>query len=105
MLKRFLKSTTPYESSIGLRLSSEPLASDPRNHAGRVFETLDVPGQPDDGIIVMDYLRQYDDPSFETVGEVVDFFRQIFEVSVTLFDPRKLTSLLARAYNFSINTT
>lgn len=46
-----------------------------------IYGKLDVPDCPDEGIIVMDIMRKYDDPKFETVGEVVDFFQQMFEVS------------------------
>lgn len=38
------------------------------------------PQDPDIQIIVMPFLRPYNDPKFGTVGEAVEFFRQAFEV-------------------------
>lgn len=80
-LKLFLKSSHPHEADIGLYLSSEPLASDPRNHCVNLYEVLSVPNKDDQFILVMPYLRPYQNPPFETVGEVVDFVHQAFEVS------------------------
>lgn len=82
VLKRYTKSASPREVAIGLRLSSVPLMSDHRNHAVHVYEELDVPDFPDEGLIVMDMLRKYNVPNFETIGEVVDFFRQVSEVGL-----------------------
>jgi hypothetical protein len=45
-----------------------------------IYEFLKVPGDDDKVILVMPLLRGWDRPEFETVGEGVDFFRQLFEV-------------------------
>jgi hypothetical protein len=45
-----------------------------------IYEVLKVPGDDDKVIIVMPLLRRWDEPEFETVGEGVDLFRQLFEV-------------------------
>jgi hypothetical protein len=45
---------------------------------------LKVPDEDDKVIIMMPMLRHWDTPSFETVGEVVDFFGQLFEVRLSL---------------------
>lgn len=71
----------PYEVDIGLYFSSEPLASDPRNHCIPIYEVLQIPHTKNEVIIVMPLLRKYNDPRIKSVGEAVDFIRQIFEVS------------------------
>lgn len=69
------------ETHIFQKVSSEPLASDPTNHCIRLVEVLRVPDEESD-LIVMPLLVQWDEYPFETIGEAVDFFSQIFEVSV-----------------------
>lgn len=78
-MKRIKKSVHPYEVDIGLYFSSESLASHAENHCIPVYEILSL----DDNetvIIVMPLLRFYADPPFDTFGEVVECFRQLFEV-------------------------
>ncbi|KAF8904801.1 kinase-like domain-containing protein [Mucidula mucida] len=58
---------------------SDKLARDPRNHCVQILEVLQSPLDPDIHIIVMPQLRRFDDLPFETVGELLDAFRQIFE--------------------------
>ncbi|KAI0037932.1 hypothetical protein FA95DRAFT_1506309 [Auriscalpium vulgare] len=60
-------------------LTSEPLASDPRNHTSPLLEVLQVPDEPEHRLLVMPLLRLHDDPKFETFGEAIAFFTQIFE--------------------------
>ncbi|RPD53218.1 hypothetical protein L227DRAFT_405511 [Lentinus tigrinus ALCF2SS1-6] len=79
VIKHDSKSVHPYESDIGLFFSSPPLANDPRNHCCPVLEDMDDPYDPDRRLMVMPLLRTYNDPKFATVGEAVEFFRQIFE--------------------------
>ncbi|KAJ3481137.1 hypothetical protein NLI96_g7863 [Meripilus lineatus] len=70
------------ESEIATYFSTEPLASHPRNHCVPVYEVLQVPdptGDDDEIIIVMPFLRHFWNPRFKSVGEAVEFFRQIFE--------------------------
>ncbi|OCH90194.1 hypothetical protein OBBRIDRAFT_826068 [Obba rivulosa] len=78
-LKQISQSDHPYETEISMYLSSSQRGSDPRNHCVPVYEVLDVPDDPDMKLLVMPLLRPYDDPPLETVGEAVEFFRQIFE--------------------------
>ena len=80
MLKRISKSLHPYEVEIGQYFSSEPLSSDSRNHCVPFYEILQDPTDEDTLIIVMPLLRRYIDPTFLTVGEAVECFRQLFEV-------------------------
>jgi hypothetical protein len=61
--------------------SSEALTSDPRNHCISLLEVLEMENDPDYSmVIVMPFLRRVDSPRFDTVGEVVECLRQIFEV-------------------------
>ena len=80
MLKRVLKQYHPYEAEIGTYLSSEPLISDSRNHCMRVYEVLHPPQDDNSIILVLAFLRKFDDPPFDTIGEALDFFGQALEV-------------------------
>lgn len=82
LLKRVDKSVHPYEVEIGQYFSASPVASDPRNRCCPIYEVLEDPTDGNMAIIVMPHLRKYNSPGFETVGEVVEFFRQVFEVIV-----------------------
>ncbi|KAJ6543681.1 hypothetical protein B0H10DRAFT_2134463 [Mycena sp. CBHHK59/15] len=78
-LKRVDEKKHPFEAEIQLFLCSEPLVKDPRNHCSPIYEVLRTPDNPDVIILVMPFLRPFDDPNFDTFGEAVDFFQQIFE--------------------------
>jgi hypothetical protein len=82
LLKCLLKSIYPHEVEISTFLSSPPLADDPTNHCVPVYEVLQLPDDDDRVIIVMPLLREYRDPRFDTIGEILHFFSQIFEVRV-----------------------
>ncbi|OCH93150.1 hypothetical protein OBBRIDRAFT_749934 [Obba rivulosa] len=79
LLKQIRPSQHPNEIDIGTYFSSEPLKSDVRNHCVPLYEVLDVPDDQDLKLLVMPLLRDFDDPHMETVGEAVEFFRQVFE--------------------------
>ena len=65
-------------------LCSPHLRSDPRNHTVPLLDVLKLP--KGGGVaLVMPLLRLFDDPRLQTVGEAVEFFRQIFEVGVCRF--------------------
>ncbi|KAF5375074.1 hypothetical protein D9758_000101 [Tetrapyrgos nigripes] len=66
------------ELRVGLYFSSEETIANPRNHCVPIYDVLAVPGKEQD-IIVMPLLRPFSKPDFDTVGEVLDFIRQIFE--------------------------
>ncbi|KAG6822649.1 hypothetical protein H0H92_013060 [Tricholoma furcatifolium] len=79
MLKAINPARRPAEIPLGKLLSSECLAP-PRN---RCMPYLDVLEQgPDQAFIVMPVLLWVEDVPFETIGEGVEFFRQIFEVAL-----------------------
>jgi hypothetical protein len=76
-LKRIKRGDHPYEADIALYFSSRALASQPANHCVPVYEVFAL---DDTTIMVMPLLRLYNDPSFDTIGEAVECFRQLFEV-------------------------
>ena len=80
MLKAIRESLHPYEVDIAQYLRSEPLASDPRNNCCPILEVLQDPRDNDVQIMVMPLLRMFNWPTFTTVGEAVEFFRQAIEV-------------------------
>ncbi|KAJ6590333.1 hypothetical protein B0H10DRAFT_2092561, partial [Mycena sp. CBHHK59/15] len=67
------------ELDIAVWLSEEPRRSDPANHCVPICSVLSDPNEPGWAIIVMPLLRRYDKPRFDTIGEAVGFFTQIFE--------------------------
>ncbi|EIN06250.1 hypothetical protein PUNSTDRAFT_127605 [Punctularia strigosozonata HHB-11173 SS5] len=77
-LKRFRPTVNPQEEDIIIMLNSEPFVSDPRNHCVPIYEIMEVPGE-DLRLIVMPLLREYEDPKWDTIGEVVSCIQQIFE--------------------------
>ena len=79
-LKRIKQGNHPYEAEIALYFSSQALASQPTNHCVPVYEVFMLDGGDDTMIMVMPLLRLYNDPSFDTIGEAVECFRQLFEV-------------------------
>lgn len=80
MLKRISQSVHPHEVEIAKIFAAEPLASHPRNHCSPLYEVLIPPGEADNVILVTPFLRAFDDPPFDSIGEIVEFFRQVFEV-------------------------
>ncbi|KAI4520858.1 hypothetical protein K525DRAFT_285554 [Schizophyllum commune Loenen D] len=78
MLKRVNKQHSN-EVDITTMLSSPSLAKDSRNHCVPVYDVLEIPDDDDLRILVLPLLRKYDDPPFDTVGEVVDCLRQVLE--------------------------
>ncbi|KAJ7764106.1 hypothetical protein DFH07DRAFT_939135 [Mycena maculata] len=77
-LKRISPShvTESGEERIMQLLNSEPLASHPDNPCPTLYAVLTVPGDGNMKILVLPYLRRFDSPPFETIGEVIDFCRQ-----------------------------
>jgi len=87
-LKIIRPSVHPYEVEIGQYFSSESLRADPANHCVPVYEVIPIP-EEQRVIIVMPLLRDYTSPPFYTFGEVVECFRQLFEVRTLdpFYDP------------------
>ncbi|KAI0054874.1 hypothetical protein BV25DRAFT_1922294 [Artomyces pyxidatus] len=79
ILKRVLPGPYIKEVEVARYLTSEPLTADPQNHCVPILDILQVPGDLEEYIIVTPLLRPYENPPFETYGEAVDFFSQMFE--------------------------
>ena len=67
------------ERKILEHLRSPLFETDPRNHTVQLLDVIRLP-HSGESTLVMPLLRRFDDPPFQTVGEAVEFFRQIFEV-------------------------
>ncbi|KAF9457848.1 kinase-like domain-containing protein [Collybia nuda] len=77
MLKRLTKSSTN-ELAIGRLFSSSPHNSHKSNHCVPLHDVLVHPDE-DSVFLVNPLLTDWDEPKLETIGEVVEFFRQLFE--------------------------
>ncbi|EGO01511.1 hypothetical protein SERLA73DRAFT_103333 [Serpula lacrymans var. lacrymans S7.3] len=78
-LKVVSKSRHPFEVEIASYFSSESIANDPANHCIPIYEVTQVPDDQDKVIMIMPLLGMHGDPSFDTFGEAVECFRQLFE--------------------------
>lgn len=87
MLKKVDKLRNEYnqEVEISLHLSSPELSEDPHNHCVPVHEMLEIPDDDGFAILVLPLLRSFKSPRFDTIGECIDFFQQIFKVRVLIF--------------------
>lgn len=79
MKKLPISTTSQLEIDMGRFFSSDSHTSNPANHCVPFYDILEVPDEQI-FLIVMPLLTQWEEPVFETVGEVVEFFRQLFEV-------------------------
>ncbi len=89
LMKRIDRTVHPYELEIAQYFSTGSMSADPRNHCCPTYEVLQDPTNENISILVMPHLRRYINPTFQTVGEAVEFFRQVFEVRL---DPVQLVS-------------
>ncbi|OJA10332.1 hypothetical protein AZE42_07351 [Rhizopogon vesiculosus] len=78
-LKVLKQSHYPHEVEIGQWFMSEQLVSHPRNHCVPFLEVLSLPNDEDRQVIVMPLLLPFGRPRFDTFGEVMECFRQLFE--------------------------
>lgn len=80
MLKKVSKETHSRELQIAQYFAVEPLVSHPSNHCVPFYDILHVPDDVDCALLVMPVLRIFDNPPFNTVGEVIEALRQLLEV-------------------------
>ncbi|KAJ3782090.1 kinase-like domain-containing protein [Lentinula aff. detonsa] len=66
------------EDQIATLFSDDAHNSDPRNHSVRIIEVLPVP-EGNEKILVMAWMREVMDPRFRTVGEAVQFLKEMIE--------------------------
>ncbi|KAI0041037.1 hypothetical protein FA95DRAFT_1501981, partial [Auriscalpium vulgare] len=87
-IKRVCVNAASEEVDVYQRMISEPISSDPRNRTVPLLDILQVPDGSGDRLLVMPLLRPFDNPAFETFGEAVAFFTQIFEAIQLMHDHR-----------------
>ncbi|KAL1945822.1 hypothetical protein VTO73DRAFT_1824 [Trametes versicolor] len=78
-IKRLKKSRNPDEVEIVRSFSQLQSSDTARNHTVPIFDALDSPHDKDTTLLVMSYLVEYDKIPFATIGEVIEFFRQLLE--------------------------
>ena len=76
----FKKIPAGNELEISQYLSSPGLMRESHNHCVPLLEILELPNSPEQKLIVMPFLRPFDNPRFQTFGEFVSFFTQICDV-------------------------
>lgn len=70
------------EAEMNRLLGETSFASDPRNHCATYYEILEVPLSIEPkavSLLVMPHLTSWHTPDFYTLGEAVEFIRQLFE--------------------------
>ena len=80
-LKKVYKRFTPFEESTIRRFSEEPLASDPHNYTIPLYDIIHPPWDESIVFLVMPYFIRIHKHKYATVGEALECFRQLFEVS------------------------
>lgn len=84
LLKKVYTAQHPFEAFLAKLFSAEPQASHASNHCVPVYDVLRVPGVHGVVLIAMPFLSLWFNPGLETVGEAVQFFMRLFEVSAHL---------------------
>jgi hypothetical protein len=79
MFKKVLPEEGPHELYIMSLFSSSSLRDDPSNHCIPMLDVVDLP-QNGGKLMVMPFLRPFNNPHFQTYGEFIAFFMQICEV-------------------------
>ncbi|KAF9077722.1 hypothetical protein BDP27DRAFT_1311566 [Rhodocollybia butyracea] len=73
------RTTTSREEDICALFSTSEHASRPLNHCIPLLEVLHVPGIEDEDLLVMPWMREPEDPHFRTVGEGLQFIKEMLE--------------------------
>jgi hypothetical protein len=81
VLKFAHKSYNAYETFITSMYAPRGEFDHPHNHNTPILDVLPLPENDDVLVMVLPLLRAYDDPPFDTIGEVIAFFQQMFEAS------------------------
>ncbi|KAF8902790.1 hypothetical protein CPB84DRAFT_1814851 [Gymnopilus junonius] len=80
VLKRTFKhAVNGEETKLTAYFSSPSLRYDFNNHCIPLLDVMDIPDDENFAIIVVPLLRPFNSPRFDTVGECVDLFQQIFK--------------------------
>ncbi|KAI9063466.1 hypothetical protein FKP32DRAFT_1572015 [Trametes sanguinea] len=84
LIKRIHSNST--ELAIATYLNSRELCQDPRNHTVPVLDVLCDPEDDTVSFLVMPFLRNIDDPPFESLENVLDCCEQLLEGLVFMHD-------------------
>ena len=106
MLKKLFPEEGPHELRITQIFSSPEVSRDPRNHCVPLLDVIEI-RETGQKLMVMPFLRPFNNPHFQTFGEFVAFFTQVCEVSSLecLPSPVNSDSLRIRPSNSCINET
>ncbi len=83
MLKKVVRNLP--EVTIAQSLTTPERLQDPRNHCVPILDQFRDDSDMATAFIVMPLLREFWDPSFVFVSEVIDFVKQTLEASNTSF--------------------
>lgn len=72
------------EMRIAMMLGMPPLSEDPTNHCVSLLDVFEDAANTNVSYIVMPFLRDFDNPPFECVEDVLDFGEQLLEVSTSI---------------------
>lgn len=81
-LKRVSLANSSHEVEMHQTLASLPQTSD--NHCMVASQMLRLPDE-DTVVLVMPFLRAFDNPPFDSIGEVLECCGQLFEVCVSYY--------------------
>ncbi|KAF9077721.1 kinase-like domain-containing protein [Rhodocollybia butyracea] len=70
---------TSQEEDICALFSTSEHASHPSNHSIPLLEVLHIPGIEEEHLLVMPWMREPEDPHFRTVGEGLQFIKEMLE--------------------------
>ncbi|TEB23480.1 other/AgaK1 protein kinase [Coprinellus micaceus] len=104
ILKLVESAQSPEEVDILGYFSQAPISSDPRNHICPLLDILRRPEDEGQTIVVLPVLRPYDNPDFDTIGEALDFLRQILE-GFTFLHEHRVAHRDVRSENLMLDPT
>ena len=80
MLKVVYPAEGPHELAINKYFSSPELAKLPDNHCAPLLDVIELHRPEPQKLMVFPFLRPFNQPKLQTIGEFVAFFTQICEV-------------------------
>jgi hypothetical protein len=84
---------------VALYLSSERLLSDPRNRSVPILDVILLPGNDEYALLIMPFLREWDNPFFNYRCEFVEAIRQFILMSFLQLNLLILMCFLRRVWN------
>ena len=87
------------EISIGVMLSTPESLDNPNNHCVPILDHFSNPEESEITYIVMPLLREFNDPKFYDISEMLDFVQQTLEVrELRIQDPIILSQKFYRGW-------